>query len=64
MEPDPKGKAPVPAEGWDLAAVEKERAAVKDAAGDKAAVAARGKAKAKGAVKPKRRTANRISELL
>ena len=39
MEPDRKDKAPAPAEVWDLAAVEKEKAKVK------AGLKARGKAK-------------------
>ena len=62
MEQDRKEKAPVPAEVWALAAREKEKDAVKDAAGNKAVVAARGKAKV--AAKRRDRAADRISERL
>jgi hypothetical protein len=61
MEQDRKEKAPVPAEVWAAAAVEKEKGAVKDAAGDKAVDAARGKVKAKVATKHRGRAAKRIS---
>jgi len=45
MGQDRKEKAPVRAEVWALAAVEKDNVAVKDAARDKARDAARDKAK-------------------
>ena len=46
MGQDRKEKDPVPAEVWALAAVEKDKVAVKDAAGDKARDAAKDAAKA------------------
>ena len=64
MEQDRKAKAPVPAEVWDLAAVEKEKVAVKDAARDKAVVAARGKAKVKVAAKRRGKAVDKISRPL
>ena len=66
MEQALKEKAPVPAEVWDLAAVEKEKVAVKVAARDKARDKAKDKAKVKVkvAAKPRGRAADRISEPL
>jgi hypothetical protein len=61
MEQDRKEKAPGPAEVWALAVREKEKVAIKDAAGDKAEDAARGKAKATAAVEHRGKAANRIS---
>ena len=54
---DPKEKAPVPAEVWDLAAPEKEKVAVKEAVGAKAEVVASRNAKAepRGKGKPPHR---------
>jgi len=62
MEPGRKDKAPAPAEAWDLAVVEKQKAA-KDAAGDKAAVVARDGGKVKGAAGGKGKARDEISEL-
>ena len=61
MEQDRKEKAPVPDKVWDVAALEKERVAVRSAAGAKAKVVGRGKAK----VKPSRqgKAVNRINRL-
>ena len=61
MEQDRKEKDPVPAKVWDVAAPAKERVAVRSAAGAKAKVVGRGKAK----VKPSRqgKAANRINRL-
>jgi hypothetical protein len=61
MELDRKEKAPVREEGPDFAAVEDR----KDAVGDKAKVAARGKTEVrpKVAARPRGRDASRISEL-
>ena len=61
MEQARKEKAPVPVEVWALAVREKERVAVKDAAGDKAVDAARGKVEAKVAAKHRGEAADRIS---
>ena len=60
MEQDRKEKAPVPAEVWALAVRGKEEVAVKDAAGDKAVDAARGKVKVVVGAKRRGRAANRI----
>ena len=49
MEQDRKEKAPVPAEGWALAARENDKAAVRNAEGDKAVDAAQDKAAVVGA---------------
>jgi hypothetical protein len=68
MEQDRKGRAPGPVVEWDLAAAGNVKAAVEDAAEGRVVVAARDKAmaqaKAKDAAKPKRRTTDRVSELL
>ena len=61
MEQDRKEKARVPAEVRALAALEKEKDAVKDAAGSKAVVADRGKVK--GAVKHRGGAADKINRL-
>jgi len=62
MEQARKEKAPVPEEVWAAVVRGKEQAAVKDAAGDKAVDAARGKGKGKVAAKGK--AALETSELL
>ena len=60
MEQGRKEKAPVPAEGWGLVAVEDER----DAAGDKAEAAARDKTKVKVAARQRGRAETSNTETL
>ena len=64
MEQDRKEKAPVPAEGWALAARENDKAAARDAAAGKAVDAVRGKVKVVVAARRKGRAADRISRPL
>ena len=64
MEQDRKEKAPVPAKVWAPAALEKEKAAAKDAAADKAKVKAKDGAKARVAARDKDRAVDRTSRLL
>lgn len=63
MEQARKEKAPVPAEVWALAVREKEKVAVKDAAGDKAVVADRDEGKLKVADRDRDKAADRIGKL-
>ena len=68
MEQDRRDKAPVPAEVWDLVAMEKEKVAVKNAvrekARDKVADKAKEKVKVTVAGKSKSKTARETSDLL
>ena len=64
MEQARKEKAPVPAEVWALAAVEKEKVAAKDAAADKTKVKAKDGAKARVAARVKDKAVDRINRLL
>ena len=59
---DPKEKAPLPAEVWDLAAPEKEKVAVKEAVGAKAEVVAGRQAKAEP--KGKGKALHRVNKCL
>ena len=61
MEQDRKEKDPVPAKVWDVAALEKEKVAVKSAAGAEAKVVGRDKAKVKPRSKGK--AVDRINRL-
>lgn len=63
MEQAHKEKALVPADVWAPAVQVKEKVAVKEAAGDKAVLAARAKEKEKAAARGKDEAADRISEL-
>lgn len=64
MEQDHKDKAPVPAEAWDRAAMEKEKDAAKVADKDKDAARAKAKVadKAKVAAKPRGKVVDKIGK--